>query len=379
MSLTLTVEPGAAGVAAAVLRLRDLLEHGRSVALLPRESETHLIEPDVPSLLLATSGSSGEAKLVQLDRPALLASAALAETRLGGPGLWLTAIPVTGAGGMNTVLRSLQHGAEPEVWPGIAGAAHFDATALLPSLHRLQERAQALQLRAYTSFVPTQVVRLLASARTGDEAAESALQLLARCDAVLVGADALSADVRQDLEARAIPLVSTYGATETCGGCVYDGLPLDGVHVELDADGRITVTGPMVALRYLDDDAALQERRWRSSDIGHWDSGRLLIDGRIDDMVKVGGSSVSLLAVSAAVRSLSGVTDAVVLTTPHGEWGQQPVVFVVAPAVPDAVITHAAADAAQRSSLPLAIVRLSALPMLANGKVDRQALLGMVQ
>ena len=37
--------------------------------------------------------------------------------------------------------------------------------------------------------------------------------------------------VRAEAEGRGVRVVQTYGMSETCGGCVYDGRPLDGVRV----------------------------------------------------------------------------------------------------------------------------------------------------
>ena len=49
-------------------------------------------------------------------------------------------------------------------------------------------------------------------------------------------------------------------SAETCGGCVYDGLPLDGVGLALAADGRIRISGPMLFDGYLDDEPATPRR-----------------------------------------------------------------------------------------------------------------------
>lgn len=384
--LVLTVEPGSAGAMRATARIRALLEQGQSVVLGASREQIQLADahPVTPSVVLFTSGSTGNPRGVELDADAVRASAERAHRRLGGAGLWLTAIPVTGAGGLNTIARSLLAGTEPIIWPGIAGSAHFDGFSILPSLRAALDRAAALGLRAYTSFVPTQMARLVSHARAGDESAIDALRTLSRFHAVLVGADALSDQLRQAMRAYEIRFVSTYGATETCGGCVFDSVPLDDVNIEFTpiegADhGRITISGPMVASRYSDGGEDLQGRRWISNDIGRMRIGQLEILGRTDDLVKVGGATIPLPLIAQHLKTLGNIQDLELLAREDSEWGHIPVAFVVDCDHSDATLRQFAAAAVGRTSIPLDIVRLNRIPLLANGKVDRQQLLAMVQ
>ena len=379
--LILSVRPGADGVRDAVERVRGVLDGVDSVALVHAPADIGEQPPADASIILTTSGSTGAARGVEIDRDALLASAALSEQVLGGPGLWLTAIPVTGAGGMNTVVRSLVHGHAPVVWEGVAGAGHFDGASVLPALRELRRRAEAAGLRAYTALVPTQVARLLSFANADDRDSVEALHELARLDAVLIGADALSDERRLALRGYGIHFVTTYGATETCGGCIYDDRPFAGTTVTFEGEepGRIVITGPTVARRYRDDDPDLADRRWRSHDLGRWRLGRLEVVGRTDDVVKVGGANVALPLIATAIRTLADVRDVAVLSRPDVEWGHVPVAFVVGGSTPDATLRQFAAAAIGRGSIPLDIVRLDEMPLLANGKPDRQRLLGMVR
>jgi len=316
---------------------------------------------------------------VELDITALDASADLAEDRLGGPGMWLTAIPVTGAGGMNTVWRSLRNGFDPIVWPGVAGAAHFDGGSFLPAVRAVRARASAEGIRAYTSLVPTQLARLLQFAGASDADAIEALRVLATLDAVLIGADALSDQLRSAALSYGIRCVSTYGATETTGGCIYDDQPLGSTRIEFTAEDHIVIAGPTVAVRYQDDAPGLSDRRWISNDIGRWEGNRLILLGRSDDVVKVGGAALALPALGHGLREASDARDVIVLAREDNEWGHVPVAFVVAASTADADLRRIAAAVTGRGSLPMDIVRLEALPLLPNGKPDRQSLLAMVQ
>lgn len=382
--LVVTVRPGAMGAYDAIARVRALFDSGRSVGLVPENAPSTAVdgpEPEIPAVILPTSGSTGEARGVELDVEALQASARLAEERLGGPGLWLTAIPVTGAGGLNTVVRSVLNGLDPIIWPGLAGAGHFDGYSLVPSLRTLRERAAAEGVRAYAALVPTQVARLASFAAASDLGAIEALRELAELDGVLVGADALADGLRQTMHAYGIHVVTTYGATETCGGCIYDDRPFTGTTIEFVGEdlGRIVITGPTVARRYRDGGPELADRRWLSNDVGRWRLGRLELLGRVDDLVKVGGSMVALPLIARQLKALAGARDIAVLARDDAEWGHVPVVFIVGCDAPDPTLRQFAAAALGRTSVPMDIVRIDALPLLPNGKLDRLRLLTMVR
>ncbi|MGO1318409.1 MAG: AMP-binding protein, partial [Cellulomonadaceae bacterium] len=210
--------------------------------------------PEDAALVVATSGSTGTPRGVVLTAPALRASADATRAHLGGPGQWLLALPTTHVAGLQVLVRSVLDGTRPVTLPG--------------GPFRPQTFAQAMSQmgteRRYASLVPTQLRRLLAaSPETG------ALDALRTLDAVLVGGAALSPDLADRARAAGVRVVRTYGMTETCGGCVYDGRPLEGVVVATGPDGRLRIAGPMLAAGYLGDPAATARsfvadggRRW---------------------------------------------------------------------------------------------------------------------
>ena len=153
-----------------------------------------------------------------------------------------------------------------------------------------------------------------------------------RFDAVLVGGAATDADLLTRALEAGVAVVTTYGMTETCGGCVYDGEPLDGVRVRV-TDGGVELAGPVLALGYRLDPAATAESfadGWfRTRDAGVLEDGRLTVTGRLDDVVITGGVNVSPAAVEAALRAHPDVADAVVFGRPDEEWGQRVVAAVV--------------------------------------------------
>jgi o-succinylbenzoate---CoA ligase len=307
-------------------------------------------EPD--PLVISTSGSSGAPRRVLLDRTAVLASAAASTARLGGRGPWLLGLSSSYVAGFNVVVRSLLAGRPPAV---------------------LGDRPPAAMPTdgAFMSAVPTQLHRWLDSPE--DAAA------LARCRTVLVGGGPVDPSLRARARDAGVRLVATYGSAETCGGCVYDGLPLDGVGLALAQDGRIRICGPMLFSGYLDDPRATREGLvdgwFVTSDAGRLDDdGRLHVLGRVDDIVVSGGVNVPAAAVAARLREHPAVSAAEVVGLPDPEWGNRVVAVL---ALEDDLGLEETRDwvaaVHPRAWAPREVRVVAALPMLANGKVDRLA------
>lgn len=263
-------------------------------------------------LVVATSGSTGEPKQVLLSAAALRASAAASLARLGGPGQWLLALPVSAIGGLQVLVRSTLAGTDPVV---LAEHPDFGTAAAVMDADR-----------RYTALVPTQLRRLLDTAEAGG---------LADFDAVLVGGAAADAELLRLARAAGVPVVTTYGMTETCGGCVYAGVPLDEVSVALDADGRIRISGPVLFSGYRDrpdlTSRVLSDGWLSTTDIGRLDhDGRLEVLGRADDVVVSGGVNVGTAAVRDRLLEHPAVRDAAVVGAADAEWGARVVAFIVA-------------------------------------------------
>jgi len=320
------------------------------------------VEHDDVALVVPTSGSTGEPKLALLTSRALRASATATLERLGGPGEWVLALPLTHVAGLQVAVRSLLAGSPPLVADTSTGfsAATLEAT-----------RSAGSGSRTYLSLVPTQLHRLV---DTGTD--------LSWVSAVLLGGaaadDALVA-AGQSLGTR---VVRTYGMTETCGGCVYDGVPLGGVRVEVGTGSRVRIAGATLArgyrLRPDLDRAAFADGWFVTSDVGELDAGgRLRVLGRVDDVVVTGGEKVAAATVEAALRAVPGVRDAVVAGVPDAEWGQV-VAAVVEISQGGAGVSGAELQAVVRDALgPVAVPRrlvvVAALPRTGLGKPDRRA------
>ena len=329
--------------------------------------------PDDVALVVETSGSTGAPRAVMLSAAALRASIAATETRLGGPAQWLLTLPPVHVAGLQVLARSVLAGTDPVV--ASPGGFRPDAFAA--------DAARLTGPRRYVSLVPTQLYRLLDDGGTG-------LTALATFDVVLLGGAATSSALLARAAAAGVAVTTTYGMSETCGGCVYDGAPLDGVSVRQGGDGRVLIAGPVLATGYLgrpDLDAQafldLDGERWfRTSDVGEVDrdvrgADRLTVLGRLDDMLVTGGAKVSPAAVERLVAELPGVGEVCVVGVPDAEWGQAITAVLVAadgarlPSL-ESVRAHVTRSLGAPAA-PRRLVVVDRLPVRGPGKTDRRA------
>jgi O-succinylbenzoic acid--CoA ligase len=226
----------------------------------------------------------------------------------------------------------------------------------------------------HVSLVPTQLVRLLA--------VPHGAQALARYRSVLVGGAAAGAPALEAARRAGIRVITTYGMSETCGGCVYDGVPLDGVTVRADGEGRLRISGPVLMNGYHGRPgltaAVLTGGEFVTSDLGYVRDGRVVVRGRADDVINTGGHKVIPGEVAAVLSSCPGVREVVVIGRPDPEWGER-VTAVVVPADPsdppglELLRTHVSARL-PRYACPSEVALTEAIPLLPSGKPDLAAL-----
>jgi len=306
------------------------------------------------AVIVGTSGSTGAPKGVELSAAALLYSARASLARIGArPGeRWLCCLPATYIAGIQVLVRSLVSGTDPV----LADGADAETVATSGCAH--------------VSLVPTQLRRLL------DGREDGMVSPLAGFSSVLLGGAAAPADLLDAARAARVPVVTTYGMTETCGGCVYDGLPLDGVRVRIgEDDGRIWLGGPVLFSGYRGGPPAPGDGWLRSGDLGRMDSwGRLVVRGRADDVINTGGYMVVPGEVAAVLQTCPGVRDVAILGLPDPEWGER-VIAIVAPADPaepptlELLRLHVQ-QRLPRYAAPSRVVMVDAVPMLPSGKHD---------
>ncbi|HEV2754466.1 MAG TPA: AMP-binding protein [Actinomycetota bacterium] len=337
--------------------LRALLDRARPAALVDVSGEMALPRA-VPvaagtALCVPTAGSTGEPKLVLLSHAALETAARLTNERLGLTGeRWLCALPLDHVAGLMILVRARLAGAEPVVLPRFDPEAVGDVDGDVISL------------------VPTMLDRLVA---TGAD--------LRRFRWILLGGAAVRPELLERARAAGARIVRTYGMTETCGGVVYDGVPLEGVRVGVGADGMIRLHTPTVMDGYRFDDvataAAFEDGWFVTGDLGEWDGEGLRVLGRADEVIVTGGEKVSPQEVEAILASHPSVADVAVAGLPDDEWGQRVVAYVVpsagtAPTLAE-LRSHVGAAAAPYKA-PKELVLVDDLPRLPSGKVARASL-----
>jgi O-succinylbenzoic acid--CoA ligase len=344
--------------------LRRLLDAARPTHLVDaggrhRRPGGRPVEAGVAAVV-ATSGTAGTPKLVELTGVGIRASALAASAAVGaGPGdRWLACVPVHGVAGLAIVARGWHTGVPVEVHD------RFDPDQVA--------RAAAPGGATLVSLVPTMLWRLLERGRD-----------LRGFRRVLLGGAAAPPGLVERAARAGVALTRTYGLTETFGGVAHDGHALAGVQLSVAADGEIGVRGEMVLRRYRGDPgataAALRGGVLHTGDLGRLEpGGRLVVLGRRDDMICTGGVNVHPLEVEQALSAHPAVADAAVGGLPDPEWGERVTAFVVPadPARPPTlaelrrfVVDHLAAAKAPRQ-----LVLVEQVPRTPSGKVLRRQL-----
>lgn len=335
--------------------------------------------PAGTAVVVTTSGSTGYPKSVALSRSALTSSALATAQRIGS-GAWLLALPGTYVAGVQVMVRALVAGRDPAI---LAGSFTPDTFTAAASAMAASEGGR--RVPTFTSLVPAQVQTLVDAGETDAAVARA----LASFEAVLVGGQALPPSLAERAAALGARIVRTYGSTETSGGCVYDGSPLEDVRLRI-ADGEVQIGGPTLADGYLGDPeltAAAFVRdadgsRWyRTGDTGDLQDGMLRITGRRDNVIVSGGVNVSLDRVEQTVRTVPGLAGAVVVPAADERWGAASVVVLSRRALADrsepdllADLRRVVGDAVGAPARPRELLVIEELPLLPSGKPDRAAL-----
>jgi O-succinylbenzoic acid--CoA ligase len=320
---------------------KALVSDGPALSLIQSSMET---VPARTALVVTTTGSSGVAKEIQLSAGALLASAKASNKFLNADfgSTWSLLLPLNHIAGINVLIRSLELGTTPTNLIGYEGK--------YPKVD-------------FTSVVPTQLYRAL----HGDT---NLLEHLQGARAVLVGGAALTSALRSEAEAAGINVIETYGSTETSGGCIYDGVPLEGVEIAIGEAGRIALKGKNIAYQLVNGDGW-----YYTSDAGEIVDGKLIVRGRIDDVVITGGENISLTAIERVVGQTLPQIQAAAFAVADPEWGQAIHLAVVgADSTIEAQIQSALESEIGSAGKIKGFHYLSELPLIGIGKVDRAAL-----
>ena len=317
---------------------------GSGPALTFGKTERESVPPSC-AIVIPTSGSTGIPKDVALSASALISSARASHKYLDAkPGhIWSLLLPITHIAGINVLVRALELGTLPV---------------------EIDRRAD------FTAIVPTQLHRAL----HGEEKLLSHLQ---DANSVLVGGAASSDNLLAQARSAGIHVVTTYGMSEMCGGCIYNGVPLDGVQVQLNDAGAIQLAGPMQSMGYLNAPELWREvtdEKWfTTSDSGEHKDGRWVVTGRLDDQINSGGKKISLAVIDNFLHEKFPRQRFASLAISDSEWGEK-LLLAVDGSMDENMIKDALRIEFGAHAVPKAILFGVEIPLLSIGKPDREKL-----
>ena len=302
--------------------------------------------PSDIAVVIGTSGTTGNPKEVALSARAITSSAKASNEFLGAKygDTWSLLLPLTHIAAVNVFVRALELGSAPLDLRNIEGN-YPDAN--------------------FTAVVPTQLFRAL----NGES---KLLKHLQNADKVLIGGASLSQGLRRQAEAAGIKVVSTYGMTETCGGCVYDGEAISDVEFEVK-NGRVRLKGNVLATTYLNAPWSLGTEWFETSDLGEIVDSKLVVLGRADDVIVSGGENISLSAIESSLAVAFPQLQTAAFSNNDPQWGQSLHLAVVGEISDEKILLHLEKDLGSVAK-PKSIHHLSSLPLRGIGKIDREAL-----
>jgi O-succinylbenzoic acid--CoA ligase len=225
----------------------------------------------------------------------------------------------------------------------------------------------------FTAVVPTQLFRALNSDN-------ELLEHLKSAKSVLVGGAALDPQLRKEASASGIKVIESYGMTETCGGCVYDGLALGDTIFKINEDGLIKISTSSLATTYLNDplgwDSKVTDGYFLTSDLGEIHEGKLIVSGRADDVIVTGGENISLSAVEKVIRDTFTGIECAAFTIPDTQWGQALHLAIAGSIQPDkSEINEVLSLQISVAAKIKGFLFIDKLPLTTLDKIDRQRLI----
>nr|WP_269453756.1 AMP-binding protein [Pseudoclavibacter sp. 13-3] len=303
------------------------------------------VDSDV-AVVIRTSGSTGRPKRVGLSARALVSSAQGTNEILGA-GHWLLALPAHYIAGLQVLVRSLAAGTTPVVAHHLRSDAvdrHFAPAAFVAATNELAAQAidgaqagapTASPARLLTALVPAQLHVLLEDAVAHPET----LAALRRYAHIMIGGQRPAPGLLQAARDAGVDVVTTYGSSETAGGCVYtlaDGSQRRVGDTTLAVrDGSVYVSGSVLASGYVADPERTAQTfvehggsRWLTTgDLGDLTKGVLTVTGRDDQTIITGGVKLDLNEVHDVLHSLPGLVEAVAVPFDDEKWGTRFAVY----------------------------------------------------
>ncbi len=330
-----------------------------------------------------TSGTTGSPKIVPLKRLQMLYAAQASSQNLqpSRNHLWLLCLPLHHVGGISVILRSLLYG---------SGIYRIDRFNPLKTTELLSQHRQLVA----ASLVPTMLNRLM---NRNDFAAHNNFQ------AILLGGGPIAPSLIDDCFNRGIPIITSYGMTESCAqiaanplktvgdlsrpkksvGKIFGPNSIDirndeGQSVDTFVSGQIWLKGPQIFDGYLNRNNTnyFDSEGWfNTGDYGYLNEhNELFIEARRTDLIISGGENISPAEVENALKALPKIEDAAVIGLPDKEWGQKVVAIVTTTnnqKIKSGTIQELLKDHLQSFKIPKEIIRVASIPRSHTGKIKR--------
>lgn len=372
---------------------RDPVPHAVRLDQLARDSDEagnpNLLDLDRVAVLVYTSGTTGRPKAAELRLRHFFSSALFGGLHMGiqADDCWLFVMPLFHVSGLSIIFRSVVHGSSIRI-----------RVPFSPSTARAALQQGGITL---ASWVPTMLWRLLGEGLTGDDTPSLRM--------ILLGGAPASPDLITESRRRGIPVVPTYGLTETCSqvvtGVLDDdnpvprssaGVPIFPTQIRIveasgadalpEQPGEIWVRGPTVFSGYWRNPEAsansLTADGWlRTHDLG-WMSqeGRLTVIDRLGDLIIRGGENVAPTEVENALLGFPGIQDVAVIGIADPEWGEIVAAVVVSQTtIRPQILTNFLQMRLPRYKIPTVYFQTDALPRTPSGKVQRRRVREQIQ
>ncbi len=334
--------------------------------------------------IVTTSGTTATPKAVELTTAGMTAIGRgfAAALDVDADDRWLVCLPLHHVAGLAILARARTTGTPVSVHPT------FDLDAVVASATTTREAGDEHGV-TIVSLVPTMLHRMVEAGAPID-----------RFRWIVTGGASLAPTLRRRAEAAGGRPVDTYGLSETWGGALLDGRPIEGVEAAI-VDDEIFLRGAPVMRGYrLDAEATdavlvalpgddhagghqvgnrIGGGAWfRTGDVGARDaSGRISVVDRKRDLVVTGGVNVSPTAVETVLAMHPAIADLAIAGEPDPEWGERVVAYVVpvagtAPTVDD--LRAFGRDQLSGPQLPRVVVVVAEIPRTPGGKIRRHEL-----